>query len=149
LLDSRVAILKGGDSGPAVVPGQPAQSLLIRAVRYQHAQLHMPPSGKLPPGQVAILEEWVRRGVPFPKVGAPVTAQQGIDLGQGRKFWSFQPPRMASLPAVRQHDWPRLRIDRFVLAELEKRNLAPSPPAPRRTFIRRVTFDLIGLPPTP
>jgi hypothetical protein len=149
LLDSRVAILKGGDSGPAVVPGQPAQSLLIQAVRYQHAQLHMPPGGKLPPGQVAILEEWVRRSVPFPKVGAPVTARQGIDLGQGRKFWSFQPPRMVSLPSVRKHDWPRLRIDRFVLAELEKRNLAPSPPASRPTFIRRVTFDLIGLPPTP
>jgi len=149
LLDSRTAILKGGDTGPAVIPGQPDRSLLIQAIRYQHTTLHMPPSGKLATNQIAVLEEWVKRGVPFPEAGAVVAAKQGIDLEKGRRFWSFQPPRTAVLPAVRQGDWPRQRIDGFVLAELEKHSLAPSAEASRRTFIRRVTYDLTGLPPTP
>ncbi len=150
LLDSRSALLKGGDSGPAVIAGQPDKSLLIRAVHYRDVRLQMPPTGKLASHQLAVLEEWVRRGVPFPESGPAVAARQGIiDLEKGRQFWSFQPPKTVSLPTVRQRDWPRQRIDWFVLAELEKHKLSPSAPASRRTFIRRVTFDLTGLPPTP
>jgi hypothetical protein len=149
LLDRRAAILKGGDTGPAVVAGQPDQSLLIQAVHYRDANLQMPPTGKLASHQLAVLEEWVRRGVPFPEAGPAVAARQGIDLEKGRQFWSFQPPRIVPLPLIRQRDWPRQRLDWFVLAELEKHHLSPSAPASRRTVIRRVTFDLTGLPPTP
>ncbi len=91
----------------------------------------------------------MRRGVPFPEVEPGIAARQGIDLEKGRQFWSFQAPRVAALPVVRDRTWPRQRLDWFILAELEKHNLAPSPPASRRTFIRRATFDLTGLPPTP
>jgi cytochrome c553/FtsZ-binding cell division protein ZapB len=149
LLDSRDSLLQGGDSGPAVVPGEPEKSLLIQAVRYKTAELQMPPTNKLAPAQVAILEEWVRRGTPFPEAGSTATVRQGIDLVQGRKFWSFQPPKTTELPKVKDAAWPRQRIDTFVLAEMEKHSLTPSPTASRRTFIRRLTFDLTGLPPTP
>jgi hypothetical protein len=147
-LDSRAGLLKGGDSGPAVVPGQPANSLLLRAVRQQDSALQMPPTGKLPAPEIAVLEEWIRRGAPFP---GPETSRpvHGVTLAEGRKFWSFQPLHLLPLPATRDSTWARRRHDYFVLAELEKRGLSPSAPASRRTLVRRLTFDLIGLPPTP
>src|SRR5438105_4591948 len=92
-LDSRAGLLQGGDSGPVVVAGQPEKSLLIQAVRYQNEQLHMPPPGKLPERDIATLEEWVRRGAPFPGTDPAAGSKQGINLAEGRKFWSFQPPR--------------------------------------------------------
>ena len=149
LLDSHEAALQGGDSGPAAVPGDVEKSLLIQAIRYQNAQLQMPPSRKLAPAEVAILEEWVRRGMPFPEAGPVAITRQGIDLVQGRKFWSFQRPKTSELPKVKDAGWPRQRIDTFVLAEMENHHLTPSLAASRRTFLRRVTFDLTGLPPTP
>jgi hypothetical protein len=149
LLDSRSAVVVGGDSGPAVVAGEPEKSLLIRAIRYQHEQLQMPPTGKLPAREVAVLEEWVRRGAPFPGGDGAVKPQTTVNIAEGRKFWSFQPPRTIDPPPVRDAAWPRRRIDNFLLAAMEKRGLAPSPPATRRVLIRRATFDLIGLPPTP
>lgn len=148
-LDSRAAILRGGDTGPALVPGRPEASLLIRAVRYEKDGLQMPPKGKLPAAEVAILEEWVRRGAPYPGPAATATAANGINLAEGRRFWSFQPLRVLPLPAVRNASWPRQRLDSFVLAELENHGLAPSPLADRRTLVRRATFDVTGLPPTP
>jgi Protein of unknown function (DUF1553)/Protein of unknown function (DUF1549)/Planctomycete cytochrome C len=148
LLDSRATILAGGDTGPAAVVGEPDKSLLIQAVRYEHATLAMPSAGRLPPAEVRILEEWVRRGVPYPGPSA-VVAKTSIDLVAGRNFWSFLPVASHPLPNVRDAAWPRGRVDRFLLAEMEKHGLAPSPLADRRTLIRRVTFDLIGLPPTP
>jgi hypothetical protein len=148
LLDSRKAILTGGDSGPAIEPGQPDKSLLIQAIRYQNAGLHMPPKGKLPAGEIAILEEWVRRGAPFPDT-PPGDPKRTIDLAQGRKFWSFQPLAERRLPEVRNPGWVRRPLDAFVLAEQEKHDLSPSPEASRRVLIRRVFFDLIGLPPAP
>ncbi len=148
-LDNRAAVLKGGDTGPAIVPGQPEKSLLIDAVRYRNESLQMPPAGKLSDPEIAVLEEWVRRGAPYPGPDAAAAAKSGVNLAAGRKFWSFQPPRLATLPALRDTAWPQRRMDAFVLAELEKRGLSPSPAASRRTLIRRATFDLTGLPPTP
>ncbi|MFO0881617.1 MAG: PSD1 and planctomycete cytochrome C domain-containing protein [Gemmataceae bacterium] len=149
LLDSRAAVLAGGDSGPAVVPGQPAKSLLIQSVRYAHATLAMPPAGKLGAREVAVLEEWVTRGVPYPGPNQGTVARGGIDLAAGRKFWSFQPLSSAPPPAVRQGNWPRRRSDLYLLGAMEQRGLTPSPEADRRTLLRRVTFDLTGLPPSP
>ena len=148
LLDSRSAILKGGDSGPAVVPGELDKSLLIKAIRYQDKTLHMPPAGKLAEREVATLEEWVRRGVPFPGPDDTATVKHGVNLVEGRKFWSFQPPQSVPAPNTRDRTWAQRPIDAFILAELEKRDLTPSPAASRRTLVRRAYFDLIGLPPT-
>jgi hypothetical protein len=148
LLDSRAAVLKGGGHGPAVVPGQPEKSLLIQAVHRAEDAPNMPPGGPLAANEVAVLEEWVRRGAPFPDA-APAVTRKAIDLAEGRKFWSFQPPRLAAPPATRDAAWPQRRLDAFVLAELEKHRLTQSAPAPRRVLIRRATFDLLGLPPTP
>jgi hypothetical protein len=147
-LDQRAGLLAGGDSGPAVVPGQPDRSLLIQAVRHQHETLHMPPRGKLSVREIAVLEEWVRRGVPFPSPAAP-PAQKTIDLAAGRRFWSFQPLRWGVVPARRDGSWPLRPIDAFLLTQMQRQGLSPSPPASRRDLIRRLSFDLIGLPPTP
>ncbi len=148
LLDSRSAILAGGDTGPAAVPGQPGKSLLIQAVRYEHETLAMPSNGKLPAAEIAVLEEWVKRGVPYPGPSA-VVAKTGIDLVAGKNFWSFLPVASHTPPNVRNTAWPRGRVDRFLLADMEKHGLTPSPVADRRTLIRRLSFDLLGLPPTP
>jgi hypothetical protein len=148
LLDSRAAILKGGVSGPAVTPGDIDKSLLIEAVRYGREDLQMPPKGKLTAAEIKVLEEWVRRGAVFPGTSTSVN-ESGIDWAKGRAFWSFQPPKHAATPTVANTAWPQKPIDAFILAELEKRNLAPSKGADRRVLIRRATFDLIGLPPTP
>ncbi|HEY5315633.1 MAG TPA: PSD1 and planctomycete cytochrome C domain-containing protein, partial [Pirellulales bacterium] len=146
-LDARAGILKGGESGPAVVPGKPEESLLVEAVRYQ-GDTQMPPDGKLPIQEIAVLSEWVRRGAPLPEDGSAPPSKSRIDFEAGRRFWSFQPLHHAGLPASRPSDWPRGPIDAWVLAALESRGLAPSPPADRRTLIRRVSFDLVGLPPS-
>lgn len=147
-LDSRAALLHGGDSGPAVVPGHPEKSLLIRAVRHTDPNLRMPEKGKLPDRAIAVLEEWVRRGVAYPGSATP-TAGPKIDLAQGRTFWSFRPLHTHAPPALRDHAWPRRRIDAFVLAKLEAKGLMPSAEASRRVLIRRLSFDLVGLPPSP
>ncbi len=147
-LDSRAGILGGGESGRAVVPGDPVNSLLIQAVRYQHETLHMPPKTRLPEREIAVLVEWVRRGAAIPEE-SDATIAHTIDIVEGRKFWSFQPPRQMKPPQTRDRTWPRRRIDAFILAELEKHGLQPSPAASRRILIRRAYFDLIGLPPSP
>jgi hypothetical protein len=149
-LDSRGAILTGGDTGPAVVPGKPEQSLLVSAVHATKAELQMPPKGKLRPQQIAVLEKWVRDGAVYPE-GARAAAATALDPSspEARQFWSFRPLRQQALPAVRNAKWPERRIDSFLLAAMEQRKLAPSAPADRRVLIRRTSFDLTGLPPTP
>ncbi|MFN3650149.1 MAG: PSD1 and planctomycete cytochrome C domain-containing protein [Armatimonadota bacterium] len=141
-LDSRAALLKGGTTGPAVVPGDPEKSLLIQAV-HQSGALKMPPAGKLTPAQVADLERWVRLGAywPEPRGGKPKAAEA--------PHWAFLPVRPQRPPAVKDSAWARNPIDAFLRARLEAAGLPPAAPADRRTLIRRVTFDLIGLPPTP
>jgi hypothetical protein len=143
-LDSRSRILKGGGNGPVVAPGNVDQSLLIKAVRYQDESLRMPPDAKLSAGEIAILEEWIRRGAAAPDAPVPQ-----FDWAKARRFWSFQPPKTMPPPTVRDRAWTRKPIDAFVLAELEKRALSPAPAADARTLIRRMYFDVLGLPPTP
>ncbi|MFL5246162.1 MAG: PSD1 and planctomycete cytochrome C domain-containing protein [Gemmataceae bacterium] len=141
-LDSLAALLKGGDDGPVVKPGLPDDSLLIQAIR-QVGDLKMPPKKKLKTEEAESLAAWVTMGVPWPD------SAQSKDAEAGRKHWAFQPVRNPKAPQVKDGQWPRSPIDRFILTRLEEKKLAPSAPADRRTLLRRVTFDLIGLPPTP
>jgi hypothetical protein len=146
-LDSRAGLLKGGDSGPAIVPGKVADSPLIRALH--NDGLAMPPKGKLPDGVVADFERWVRMGAPDPRDAAATATARTIDVEAGRAFWAFQPPRHHPVPTVADAGWPRGDIDRFILAALEAKGLRPVGDADRATLIRRATIDLTGLPPTP
>lgn len=146
LVDSREGLLAGGDSGAALVPGKPGESLLIEALKYETYE--MPPAGKLPDAVIADFERWVERGAADPRTGGPAPVKQGIDLEAGRKFWSFQPVQPHAPPAVKDAAWPACDVDRFLLAKLEEKNLAPAPDASRAAWLRRVTFDLTGLPPT-
>ena len=151
-LDSLKGILAGGYSGPAIVPGSPEDSLLARAVSYREVDLRMPPDGKLADEQIEDLRKWIRMGVP-PPGQSPAEASPGvaggIDLEKGREFWAFQPIADPPLPPVEDSGWPRSSVDHFVLAELEENGLSPAPPADRQSWLRRVTFDLTGLPPRP
>jgi hypothetical protein len=150
LLDSRDAVLAGGVSGPAIVPGKPDDSLLIQAIRYTDEDLKMPPEehgGKLNESQIADLTEWVRRGAPDPRI--PAMGASGKSYGGvGQAHWAFQPVKPPAVPAVNDTAWGRSPVDNFVLAKLESAGLHPNPHADKRTLIRRVTFDLTGLPPT-
>jgi hypothetical protein len=150
-LDAADAWLKGGDLGPAVEPGNPDESLLVQAVRYNDDALKMPPKGKLSEQEIIRLERWVKMGAPGPRtsVAPRRAAASGVDLEAGRAFWSFRPPADPPVPDIKDSSWPTTTLDRFVLAALEAKGLRPAPAADRRTLIRRATFDLTGLPPTP
>jgi mono/diheme cytochrome c family protein len=151
-LDSRAAMLAGGDSGPAVVPGKPNESLFIKAIRY-HDEPRMPPKGKLTADQVAALTTWVEQGAVWPDAATPVrpaTTTHTFQISpKDRAFWSFQPVADPPLPTVRDTAWPQTALDYFVEAAREVNGLHSAGPADKRTLIRRATFDLIGLPPTP
>jgi len=142
-LDSREALVRGGDSGAAIVSGKPNESLLIRAVRHEDADLKMPKDGKLSERQIADLARWIEMGAPFPK------SAKANERTRDPNHWTFQPPTNPRVPHVKNATWSQTEIDRFVLAKLEANGLSPSARADKRTLIRRVTFDLTGLPPTP
>jgi cytochrome c553 len=147
-LDTRanmVAALKGG---PVVMPGSPETSRLIQAVR-QTGAVKMPPNGKLRDTDIAALAEWVKMGAPWPEERGAVKTSDFVIRPEQRNFWSFQPVRRPAQPAVTNKTWARNPIDRFILAALEAKGLKPAPVADRRTLIRRATYDLIGLPPSP
>ncbi len=149
-LDSKAGTLRGGDTGAAIVPGDPEHSLLISAVRYDDRDLQMPPQGRLQPHQVAALEKWVSLGAPDPRTASATgSSPSGMSIEEGRKFWSFQAVADPSIPQVKNSFRVQTPIDAFVLAQLEQEGLQPAPAADRRMLIRRVTFDLTGLPPTP
>jgi hypothetical protein len=148
-LDSRGGWLTGGDHGPAVKPGDIEQSLLIKAVRRVDDHLAMPPKDRLPAAEVAILEEWVRQGAPDPRGGGPVKAVSQIDLKKGKLFWSFRPVANPALPTVKDTSWPLDPLDRFILARIERAKLRPVGDAGRYLWLRRVSLDVTGLPPTP
>ncbi len=153
-LDTRAGWAKGGESGPALVPGKPDDSLLITAVRRWDKDFQMPPKHPLPPECVNDLIEWVKRGAPDPRVGVTAVAGEAksaskIDYESGRKHWAFQPVKLVARPAVTDSAWPRNDVDFFTLARMEQASVAPAPDADPRTLIRRATFDLIGLPPSP
>ena len=148
-LDSLAAVLDGGDSGPALVPGKPDESLLIEAVNY--ASFEMPPDGQLPAPEIAAFTSWVAMGAPWPAepAGAVRAHGSGQISAEDRAFWSFQPLRDATPPTSGDDTWSRNEIDRFVLQRLTAEGLQPSEEADRFTLVRRVYFDLTGLPPTP
>ena len=148
-LDTRDGIRTGGDTGPAVVPGDVKKSLLITALRQVHDRPRMPPKKKLAEDVIANFEKWIAMGAPDPRDGPAKTAKSEIDIEKGRQFWSFQPVRKPAPPAVRDAAWPKSDIDRFLLAELEAKGLHPVADADSRTLLRRLCFDLIGLPPAP
>ncbi len=150
LLDTRDGLLKGGDTGPAIVPGDAEKSLLIKAVRYTDDKLQMPPKEKkLSPEKIAALEEWVKMGAPDPRTNQTVAAKIDTIAEKARTHWAYQPVTEPPVPAVKNKRFIQTPLDNFVLAKLEAANLKPSPPADKRTLIRRATFDLTGLPPTP
>lgn len=149
-LDTRGHTLLGGESGTSIVPGKPDESLLIEAVRYESYE--MPPSGKLKEKQIKILEKWVALGAPWPGAddSVPVRKEHGPAFtDEDRTWWAIQPLQQVTVPEIENSDWGRNEVDRFILARLKEQGLAPSPEADRKALIRRVYFDLHGLPPTP
>ncbi len=144
-LDSQPAILQGGDNGPALVAGDPGNSLLIEAVRYQKRELQMPPKSPLPAAELRVLEEWVARGAPDPRTEPVASAvkPRPVDIEQGRRHWAFQP--VADVPTPKGGH----PIDVFLSAKLAEKGLDFAAPADAHTFLRRATYDLTGLPPTP
>ena len=148
LLDSREGLLRGGDSGPAIVPGDPAASLLVQAIRYASEGLEMPPKQKLPEETIRRLEAWVAMGAPDPRSsqGAAAGGSPGVDFVKARQHWAFQPEKDA--PPKIADNWVRQDIDRFVLAKLRERNWSPSAEADRAELIKRLYATLTGLPPS-
>lgn len=150
-LGSRADLIAGGESGAAVDLEHPDRSLLLAAINYQTYE--MPPTGKLPAEEIALLTRWVNMGVPFPSDAE--TKRPHSEAGkepevnaQTKQYWAFQPVRRPDLPTVAQTDWPAQPIDHFILARLEAAGLAPAAPAEKIPWIRRATYDLTGLPPT-
>src|SRR5688500_10015932 len=149
-LDTRDGWVSGGDSGPAIVPGKPDQSLLITAVRYTDPDLQMPEKRKLPDAEIAILEQWVAMGAPDPRTGGESgKPQSGLSIEAGRKFWCFAPLQKIAAPSVKDAGWPRGDLDRFILARIEAAGARPAPDASPEVLARRLYYNLIGLPPTP
>lgn len=150
LMDSRASLLKGGESGKAIVPGDADSSLLIEAVRYESYE--MPPKGRLPEKDIQTLERWVEMGAPWPKEEAPTaeTNRPEFNLPQRKAgHWVWQPIQSPAIPEVADANWPRNELDHFVLAKLKEAELTPAGDADRAALLRRLYFDLIGLPPTP
>lgn len=155
-LDTAADLTRGGDSGPALVPGDVDGSLIIRAIRYDDHDLQMPPKGKLPSQVIKAFETWVEQGAADPRTSPDALAAMDTkstdavaDLASDEAFWSFQPVGDPPVPSVAHADRVRTPIDAFVFARLEEQGISPAPPADKLTLIRRVTEDLTGLPPTP
>ncbi|MGB3120944.1 MAG: c-type cytochrome domain-containing protein, partial [Verrucomicrobiales bacterium] len=150
ILDTRESTLKGGDSGAAVTPGSLDESLLYTAITYQDADLQMPPKSKLPDEIVATFKEWIEMGAPDPRTGdIKIAASPAMNLEKGRQHWAYQAPVAQPPPAVGDAAWAKTDLDRFILAKLEAAGMRPSGDANARDVLRRLSFDLIGLPPTP
>jgi cytochrome c553 len=153
-VDSREALLKGGETGPALVPGDPEKSALLQAIQHADGFPRMPRGrAKLPAADIDAVAEWIRAGAVWPgsadTAAAPVTAPEKVITPEQRAFWSFQPLASHAPPPVSNTAWPRTDIDRFILARLEKEGLSPVAPASKLALLRRATLDLTGLPPTP
>ena len=146
VLDSRDGSRKGGDSGPSVVPNNIAESLIIEALKFE--SFEMPPKGKLSDAIIADFEKWIEMGAPDPRDGSAIAASE-IDFEEGRKHWSYQPVLMPARPEVKNKAWPQNNIDYFTLAKMDELGLTPVSLASKQALIRRATYDLTGLPPTP
>ena len=148
-LDWKGGWLNGGDSGQAIIPGQLGKSLFIQAIRHGNEELKMPPKKKLTAQQIEDLEKWVVMGAPDPRISEKKSAvQKKLNLKASRQYWAFQPIKDYSTPNVSNINWPNNSIDHFVLSELEKQKLSPSKKADKMTLLRRIHYDLTGLPPT-
>ena len=153
-LTSREGILKGGDTGPAIVPGNPEQSLLVKAIRYKDTNTAMPPKQKLTDTEIAALTKWVEIGAPWPGSDSTAVAKGSKSAGYDwekfrREHWSFKPITPIDPPEVKNTKWVKSNIDRFVMARLEAAKMMPNPGAEKHILIRRAYLDLIGIPPTP
>jgi len=149
-LDTKSGWQKGGDSGPAIEPGKPAASLLSKAISYKDRDLKMPPKQKLGDSEIALLNAWIAAGAPDPRTDdnvAAVPSAHKTHVVDAKTWWSFQPIRRPAVPQVTDTTWPRNPIDRFVLSKLESKGLHPSPDASAEIVARRLSYDLVGLPP--
>ena len=148
-LDSRAGMLRGGDLGPAIVPGHPEKSRLIEAITYKNVDLKMPPKTKLADAVIADLTAWVKMGAPWPDEQAiKKNTYSEFNLSKRKQqHWSWQPIHAPTVPAVKDAAWPRSDVDRFLLVKLEAKGIKPAGDADPRTLLRRLYFDLIGLPP--
>ena len=147
-LSQKQAMLKGGDSGPAAVPGKPDESYLIERV----TDGSMPPEGKanrLTKNEIDTLARWIKSGISWPKSRVLSSLELTTDKRAGVDWWSLQPVTQPAVPRVKNFVWLETPIDAFVLSTLEERGIQPAPPATKPTLVRRATFDLLGLPPTP
>ena len=150
LLDTREATLKGGDTGPAVKPGDTEKSLLLKAISYKDPDLQMPPKGeKLNAEQIAAFTQWVKMGAPDPRKSDPKASKLSGLTDKARSHWSFKPVQKPAIPEIKNRGWYRTPVDAFVLAKLESKNMLPMPDTTKEALLRRATFDLLGLPPTP
>lgn len=154
LLDTRNGLIRGGDSGTAIVPGSPEDSLLYIAMTYEDSSLEMPKKKKLPDSIIADFYTWIEMGAPDPRHDPdgntePESYTSTIDIEKGREHWAYQPPLKHAIPAVSDETWARNGIDQFILAQLDEKTLEPNVDAEARTLLRRLYYDLIGLPPTP
>ncbi|MCH2060944.1 MAG: DUF1553 domain-containing protein [Verrucomicrobiales bacterium] len=149
-LDWKGGWQKGGESGTAIIPGRVGKSLLIQAVRHSDSDLQMPPKKKLRTEQIQALEKWIAMGAPDPRLSAESSSEQKqLDLEAAKQFWAYRPVNNPTPPAVRDKNWPRTDIDRFILAAQEKKGIHPVRDSDATTLLRRFYFDLIGLPPPP
>ena len=148
-IDSREGIRHGGDSGPAVVPGDLRGSLLWTAINWAEEDYEMPPKKRLPASTVADFKEWIEMGAPDPRVAEKAIVKTQINIEEGKKFWSFKKPLKKEPPTVSDQKWPASDIDHFVLAKLDSNGLKPATDAKPEILLRRIYFDLIGLPPSP
>ena len=151
-VDSREALLTGGETGPAIVPGDAEKSLLIKAVTYADSDLQMPPSssgGKLSDAQIADLTAWVKMGAPFPAGGKAVASKLSGLTEKARGHWSYQPVKNPKVPVNKNQQWCRTPVDCFILQKIEAAGMLPALDAERTTLLRRAYYDLIGLPPSP
>jgi uncharacterized protein DUF1553/uncharacterized protein DUF1549/cytochrome c len=149
LLDSRPGIVKGGDNGSPIVPGDPEASLLMTAVRYTNPDFKMPPNKKLSDAEIADLAAWITMRAPDPRINSTIISRKTIDVTEARTRWPFAAVADPPVPTVRDEKWPHGDVDRFLRAAQEAKGLKPVGDAERRVLIRRATFDLIGLPPAP
>lgn len=149
-LDTAEGIFRGGKAGPAVVAGDPEQSLIVSAIGHRNPDLMMPPEEKLSAADVANIKKWIEDGAAYPgPMPKSLAAKPGLDVAKAKQFWSFQTPTKPAVPKVQDSTWAQTEIDRFILSALEAKQLAPADAADKRTLIRRATMDLLGLPPTP
>ena len=158
VLDTKAGVQKGGTGGPILIPGDPANSRLLKALTYNETDLRMPPTGRLPDDKIDAFRQWIAAGAPDPRedtpaaAPAPASAKKGMDIETGRKWWAFQPVAPAPEPklknAVFAKQWTKEKIDWFILAKLEQNKLKPSPEADRATLMERASLDLTGIRPT-